>query len=109
MDYRTGYHLGIFVEKGILVDNPEVIMQIIYHYNVVYASYMETKNTCLRVIFLQFPSDIPTLGRKKVQTTIIISMNVLILLLLYVNLKSIKRTQILHCTGGKVEKKVSER
>ena len=39
-------------------------MHIIYHYNVAYASYVK-KNRCLRVIFLQFPSDIPTLGRKK--------------------------------------------
>ena len=49
---------------GILVDNPEVIMHIIYHYNIAYASYMK-KNRCLQVIFLQFPSDIPTSGRKK--------------------------------------------
>ena len=40
-------------------------MHIIYHYNVAYASYMKTKNRCLRVIFLQFPSDIPTLEREK--------------------------------------------
>ena len=40
-------------------------MQKIYHYNVVYASYMETKNTCLRVIFLQYPSDVPILEREK--------------------------------------------